>query len=279
MYDLIGISGKKQHGKDTVAKIIQYHTSKQPYDITIEEFLEEEWSWLSKGENTTWEIKKYADKLKDIVCLLIGCTREQLEDNDFKEKELGEEWWYYRTTCSGDYHTEVKLFNELQECTDFIYNDKYLWSEPLLIKTTPRLLLQLLGTECGRQILHPNIWLNALFSDYRPIGGKMVVPNFPKDYTSGRYDFAKWLVTDVRFGNEVDEIRKKGGVVIRVNRKTGNPLIGNDTHAVTDHQHPSETALDDYEKFDYIIDNDGNLDDLERKVLEMLDKFGIEYRK
>jgi hypothetical protein len=47
----------------------------------------------SFGKNQSgFEIKKYADKLKDFVCILIGCTREQLEDQEFKEKELGEEW-------------------------------------------------------------------------------------------------------------------------------------------------------------------------------------------
>ena len=35
-----------------------------------------------------------------------------------------------------------------------------------LVKLTPRKLLQLLGTDCGRDIIHPNIWVNALFADY-----------------------------------------------------------------------------------------------------------------
>ena len=43
-----------------------------------------------------WKIVKFADKLKDIVCLLIGCTRQQLECREFKEKELGEEWGVWK---------------------------------------------------------------------------------------------------------------------------------------------------------------------------------------
>ena len=43
-----------------------------------------------------WKIVKFADKLKDIVCLLIGCERKKLENREFKEKELGEDWWYYQ---------------------------------------------------------------------------------------------------------------------------------------------------------------------------------------
>ena len=53
---IIGISGKKTVGKNTIAKIINQLT------------------------NNKYEEKCFADKLKDIVCLLIGCTREQLED-------------------------------------------------------------------------------------------------------------------------------------------------------------------------------------------------------
>jgi hypothetical protein len=37
---------------------------------------------------TGYEVVSFADKLKDITCVLSGCTREQLEDYDFKEKEL-----------------------------------------------------------------------------------------------------------------------------------------------------------------------------------------------
>lgn len=38
--------------------------------------------------NSEYKIKKFADKLKDIVCILIGCTREQLEDSKFKSMTM-----------------------------------------------------------------------------------------------------------------------------------------------------------------------------------------------
>jgi hypothetical protein len=43
---------------------------------------------LIKSFGSDWEIKKFADKLKDVVCLLTGCTRNQLEDQKFKEKMI-----------------------------------------------------------------------------------------------------------------------------------------------------------------------------------------------
>ena len=63
---IIGISGKKTVGKNTVAKIINQLT------------------------NNKYEEKCFADKLKNIICLLIGCSRDQLENESFKSKELGE---------------------------------------------------------------------------------------------------------------------------------------------------------------------------------------------
>jgi hypothetical protein len=59
---LIGITGHKFSGKSTVAKML--------------------------SEKLGYEIHSFADKLKDITCVLSGCTREQLEDYDFKETEL-----------------------------------------------------------------------------------------------------------------------------------------------------------------------------------------------
>ena len=67
-----------------------------------------------------------------------------------------------------------------------------------------------------------------------------------------------WVVTDVRFPSEADAIREHGGILIRVNRDTG--YVDN---------HPSETALDDYMDFDYIITND-NLDDTIEKVKNIM---------
>jgi hypothetical protein len=42
------------------------------------------------------EIKKFADKPKDMV-QYSSCTREKLEDREFKNTPLGEHWrkWYY----------------------------------------------------------------------------------------------------------------------------------------------------------------------------------------
>ena len=66
--------------------------------------------------------------------------------------------------------------------------------------------------------------------------------------------------TDLRFPNEMQLIKDLGGKTIRVN----NPRI-----PVPDNEHISETALDDYDGFDYVITNDGTLEDLKNKIREL----------
>ena len=69
-----------------------------------------------------------------------------------------------------------------------------------------------------------------------------------------------WLIiTDVRFPNEAELVRELDGVLIRVERDTG-----------LDDTHDSETALDDYDHFDFRLKNDGSLDDLETAVVEIV---------
>lgn len=265
---LLGLSGKKQSGKDTVAKIIQYLTSGM-IDIPNWIWLGKpvEWADIMNKEKISyhkWQIKKFADKLKDIVCLLIGCSREQLEDNDFKKRELGEGWERFKVTGTNSISTPFKTVytatqkEAVQETKDF--KTFSITKE----KLTPRKLLQLIGTECGRQIIHPNIWINALMSEYKPT-------NNCQQHSDGLYytdeheeneivpDFPNWLVTDVRFPNEVKAIKDKGGVVIRIERPS---LQSNDIHE-------SETSLDSY-PFVYTINNNGTIDELIAQVKELL---------
>lgn len=225
---IIGISGKKTSGKDTVGNIIQYLTHCKNDSTTYEE-----WCNTIHQNFSDWKIKKFANNPKDIVCMLIGCAREQLEDETFKNTELGEEWWYFKGR-----NGSLISYSE-----DSKRNDED------LIKPTPRLLLQLIGTECGRDIIHPNIWVNSVFSDYF---------NDFKDESKNDH----WIITDTRFPNEANAIKQRGGIIIRVNSGRCN---NNDNH-------PSETSLDNYKNFDYVISNDGTIEQLVEEVRKILIK-------
>ena len=239
---LISISGRMNSGKDTVGKIINILVSSpQLNNEGVATFLRKDIG------QSHFVVKKFADKLKDMVCMLIGCTREQLEDETFKNIELGEEWWYFKG----------------RNGSLISYNENSKRSDEDLIKPTPRLLMQLLGTECGREILHPNIWVNSVFADYRrSLRNVKNVPTTSMRTSMLQADYPNWIITDVRFPNEADAIKQRDGVIIRVNSGRCN----------NDDNHPSETGLDKYMNFDYIISNDGSIEQLIEKVRRILIK-------
>tara|TARA_R110002072_G_scaffold39942_7_gene113927 strand:- start:6370 stop:7080 length:711 start_codon:yes stop_codon:yes gene_type:complete len=221
--NLIGISGKIGNGKDLLFDVINYIVT-EDYWTSFEHYMHE-----STPIDVIYENKKFAYPIKWITAVLIGCDIRQLEDREFKNKELGEEWG----------------------------------------GLTPRKLLQLLGTEAGRHVIHPNIWVNALFADYK------VTNNCSQHsdglwYTSEHGEaesevtpvYPNWIVTDVRFPNEAKAIKEKGGILIRINR----PQYLDNGLVIRKDEHPSETALDDYDEFDYVIENDGTVQDLIDKV-------------
>lgn len=203
---VIGISGKINSGKDLVGSIM------------IE---------ILKGN---WQIKKFADPLKDIVCIILGCTREDLENKEFKETPLGEEW--------------LKTIDNFDEWG-------FKKETPIKEILTPRKILQLLGTECGRHIIHKDIWINALFKDYDD-------NNWVELSDGAKYINSNWIITDVRFLNEAKYIKDKGGLLIRINRN------------VETNNHSSETILDDYKEFDYVINNTGTKEHLQKEVMKCL---------
>lgn len=80
-----------------------------------------------------------------------------------------------------------------------------------------RELLQRMGTEVGREILGNDIWVQTALAKVKPGG--------------------KYVITDVRFPNELAAIDKLGGKLLRIKREGYGPVNG----------HWSETALDGYQ--------------------------------
>jgi hypothetical protein len=74
------------------------------------------------------------------------------------------------------------------------------------------------------------------------------------------------IVADLRFPDEAEAIRARGGIVVRVE---GDPLQqrGDGTR---DDNHPSETALDDYRSYSAVLHNTGSLDTLREQVRQLL---------
>lgn len=98
------------------------------------------------------------------------------------------------------------------------------------IGKTVRELLQGIGQGL-RDAIDPNLWVKILFAN-----------------TEG---WSNYIIADVRYPNEIYAIKKRNGVLIRIDRKGAG--AGN---------HSSETALDDYKEWDFYIENNGSIEDL-----------------
>lgn len=121
-------------------------------------------------------------------------------------------------------------------------------------KTKPRELLQSMGTDIIRDKMNdPNFHARRLVEDIN------ILSNY----------FDIFLISDCRFPNEVELTKDAfGGNVkqIRIERP-------NHVSKLTKEQreHKSETALDDYDGWDYKIINDGTLEEFGNKIQKILD--------
>lgn len=98
-----------------------------------------------------------------------------------------------------------------------------------------RQLLQRYGTEAGREIFGSDCWIQRALDKAEP--------------------FLAYVVTDVRFPNEAEAIRAKGGEIWRVDRPGYAPI----------NSHASDVSVDEIEP-DRIIVNDGTVQELEALV-------------
>jgi hypothetical protein len=203
---------------------------------------------LYTNKDQSSEIKKFAGKLKQIASLLTSVPVERFEDQDFKQSYLGEQWAKTPVAPLSD----ATLFDKVDLNNLMTYRE----------------LLQKLGTEAMREGLHTNVWVNALFADYNATGYNY--KGCENKVIQGEWEYPNWIITDRRFPNEMEAVKAKGGITIRVNRPysttggNGIPATFSQTQF-----HPSETALDNHE-FDYVIDNNGTISDLIDKVKNIL---------
>ena len=112
--------------------------------------------------------ESFAHTLKDAVAAVFGWDRDMLEG---------------RTRESREWREQVDSW----------------WTERLGMTVTPRLVLQLWGTEVARKSYHDDIWIASLENKLRKTHDDVVI-------------------SDCRFPNEIRAIKVAGGIVIRVVR-------------------------------------------------------------
>jgi hypothetical protein len=172
----------------------------------------------------------FADSVKDATAAIFGWPRSLLEGDTDESREFREtkdEWWSEKT-------------------------GKYI---------TPRNMLQLIGTEAGRDVIHPDVWV---LSVERKIGM-----------------YKNVVIPDVRFPNEMNFIQKMGGFVVRVRRgddpewyeTARRANLESNTDLMCDYPvHYSEWAWIGHGT-DYQLDNVGAISMLESDIEHMIRVF------
>lgn len=145
--------------------------------------------------------------------------------HNFKQTAFAES---LKEACRAIFHLDDRhLYGELKEVVHPFW------------ETTPRDILQRVGTEALRQGFDPEVWVKSC---------QLRVKRNPT---------ASWVITDVRFPNEADAIKSWGGQVFRIDR----PVIPEDEDIATK-LHASETSMINYDRWDGVISNVGTLNDL-----------------
>lgn len=179
----------------------------------------------------------FAASLKDAVSIIFGWDRELLEGT---------------TEASREWRDKVDTW----------------WSERLGIPNlTPRWILQQWGTDVLRRGFHDDIWVASIESKLRHICSDVVI-------------------SDCRFPNEIASIKASGGIVIRVKRGPEPEWIGSAIDYMSgprtigwaigksvlnmNNIHASEYSWV-ATKFDYVLDNDGSIEELYQKIYSIID--------
>ena len=197
--------------------------------------------WAGSGKDTCGAIlteKKgykrfaFADTLKQTIASpLTGIPLQDFYDRDKKEAKIE----IMRVDRGGANEALFLALFPLLETHWARVDGEYYW--------TPRALAVLAGI-IGRGV-DTNYWV------------KKTVGAIKKD------DCERVVITDVRFENEINEIKKAFSncevVVVRVNRFKENK-----------YSDPSERSLDNYPHFDLVIQNDKSVFDLEKTLCDFL---------
>jgi len=105
-----------------------------------------------------------------------------------------------------------------------------------------RPMLQWWGADFRRHYKGESYWLDKMLRKMRSVADPEML-----------------VITDVRYPNEADLVKKAGGIMLRVERETG-----------LEDAHSSENLLDDFEGFDYRLTNNGTIYDLKAKVAQIV---------
>lgn len=263
-YSIIGICGQLGSGKDTVA----------------DSFVNNGYTKVSLADS----IKRFA---RDLF--------------DFSEQQLWGPSEYRNETDPRYYHRSVEWDNVLVRLHDTdtilewlstlcpqedeagivsLYKTLYDWCEKLrkdYPELSPRIALQTLGTEWGRDLIDKDIWIRYLYNTAKTL---TEFEDFGYSAQLGLYtssieekETVGVVIPDVRFKNELSFLSNKDCPVIRVIRPETDAIA--DTVGVSGHASETEQKDITDDMFDVILMNTGTLEDLKRNTEVIVQSFEV----
>lgn len=250
MVKIIGISGKKQSGKNTAANYIHGMILKSKRMV----------EGFTVNENGQLIIKTAVGGDEEYGVLDV--TRR---DSHFAEYAHHNLWPYIKlySFADGLKHLSMEFFGlslsqvygtdeEKNTLTNIDWEDIPTWQNSSLNTNrglmTSREFLQYFGTDIMRK-MYTNIWVDYAINTIQKEQSELAI------------------LADVRFPNEVEAVQKAGGKVIRLTRQ-----FQSDAHS-------SECALDeenyDWKNFDFIVDNTDGLKSLFSQIENISNKLEL----
>ncbi len=137
------------------------------------------------------------------------------------------------------------------------------WSKEFDYEFTPRLALQLMGTEVGRDVFHKDFWVIKM---------KRYMLQYPDQ---------NFVITDVRFQNEIKFVHDMSGCLIEIQRGVkphwydiASRANNGDNKAKTFMENQSGVHASEWSwvggQIDHTIDNNGTLEDLKNNLIKKL---------
>ena len=258
---IIGISGKKRFGKDTVAKIIQgFDIWKKNLALQTEYPLSNVFvrAYVLNRVSiyvSSWEVKKFASKLKEIVSILTGFTVEDLEKEEIKNTNL---FLSYRLLNKKANTFEV--FASMEDLVErlnhlrTVYLDVYSAEEvndlfvQETISVTPRLLLQTIGTDIVRTI-YPDIWVLSLMQDYK--GDTEIwkhIENYEDFYEISSFGRVKSLDRKIVYGEDSGQYHTRKSQILKPTLSSGYETISLSGKTFTVHSLVAKHFVEGYQK-------------------------------
>jgi len=230
---IIGVSGRKQSGKNTVGMAIYNWYN---FDYRMRE--------NNKGitsSNTLASIHSFADSLKGFLIDNFGVEIRQCHGSDEDKNSFTKYKW-----DNLPFEIRMKYSNTNAPCSSkIIHEDDGEDTECVEYTACPRTgfmtcreLMQVFGTDVMRKMFCDSVWINATFRMLNNI-----------DQSEVKLEQICHILSDVRFIAEIESVlAEPNGYVIRLLR------------SVASDNHSSETELDNYDFTKYsdrvlVIDN------------------------